>query len=527
MSALSHDPLSRFRLTLGRQIGLAFDEQRLGPLSELFEERVAHHGGDADAYLEWLANEASSDELASIVRQVTVPETYFFRHKQQFDALRALLIRNYRAAAPPRVLSAGCASGEEAYSLAITLREIWPDREPKVVAADLNPAILERARAGRYSAWSLRETPELSAQRWFRQQGREYVLDEGIRRSVRFVRANLASDEGELLTADSFDIIFCRNVLMYFTPENFRAAVQRLSRALVPEGHFFMGSAETLRGMSHEFHLCHTHEAFYYRRKSSRELSQSVPPPAPDRSWREPPPDVEQSAWVEEIGRAAARIAALTEEPARQKGNSAQPKGQAGTSRARPESAESALRAHARASLDLGPALDLLHKEQFSAALDQVRALPSDAASDPEAMLLEAVLLASSGRFDEADRVCQCLLAVDELNAGAHYVLALCSAGGGRLDRAVHHDRVATYLDPGFAMPRLHLGLMLRREGERAQARQELGQARSLLEREDGARLLMFGGGFNRNALLALCDAELELTSGTPARGARAMRGSG
>ena len=107
--------------------------------------------------------------------------------------------------------------------------------------------------------------------------------------------------------------------------------------------------------------------------------------------------------------------------------------------------------------------------------------------------------------------MCQRLLALDELNAGAHYVLALCSAGGGRVDRAVHHDRVATYLDPGFAMPRLHLGLMLRREGERAAARGSSPRRRSLLEREDGARVLMFGGGFNRNALLALCDAELEL----------------
>ena len=140
-------------------------------------------------------------------------------------------------------------------------------------------------------------------------------------------------------------------------------------------------------------------------------------------------------------------------------------------------------------------------------------------------MLLEAVLLASAGRFDDAERACQRLLALDELNAGANYVLALCSAGGGRLERAVHYDRVATYLDPAFAMPRLHLGLMLRREGERVQAREELVHARSLLEREDAARLLMFGGGFNRHALLALCDAELELASGTPARGVRAARG--
>jgi chemotaxis protein methyltransferase CheR len=520
----SHDPVARFRAALSGQLGLAFEDQRLPQLAEVFEERVAAHGGDVEAYLHGLERGATSDELASIARRVTVPETYFFRHSQQFEALRALLIRHFRPSAPPRLLSAGCASGEEAYSLVMALRELWPDREASVVAVDVNPAILERARAGRYSSWSLRETPPPSLSRWFRQEGREFVLDDAIRRSVRFVPANLASDEPrELYAPGSFDIIFCRNVLMYFTPGQFRAAVRRLSRALVAEGHLFLGSAETLRGMSHDFHLRHTHEAFYYQRKSQRELSQPAPPLPSERQWPLPPPEVEAGAWVEEIGRAAARIAALTAEPL-----AAGPLAGGRLAPVPPRATPTAGRAHPRARLDLSSALDLLHKEHFSEALDQVRALSAEAGSDPDAMLLEAVLLASAARFDESDRMCQHLLAIDELNAGAHYVLALCSAGGQRIDQAVHHDRVATYLDPGFAMPRLHLGLMLRREGQRASAREELARARSLLEREDGARLLLFGGGFSRGALLALCDAELELTASASARTAtRASRGMG
>jgi chemotaxis protein methyltransferase CheR len=522
MSEAARDPIVRFRAALAGQLGLAFDDQRLPQLSEVLEERVAVHGGDVEAYLDGLERDAPSAELASIARQVTVPETYFFRHGQQFEALRAISSRYYRTSGPPRVLSAGCASGEEAYSLVMALRELWPDREPSVVALDINPAILERARAGRYSTWSLRETPARCQARWFRQEGREFVLDDAIRRSVHFVQANLASAEpSDLLAPSSFDIIFCRNVLMYFSPEQFRAAVRRLSRALVPEGHLFLGSAETLRGISHDFHLRHTHEAFYYQRKSQRELSQPAPPLPSERPWP-PPPEVEAGAWVEEIGRAAARIAALTATPLAVGRRAEGPPVDV-----RPGATPAARRAHARARLDLSAALDLLHKEQFSEALDQVRGLPVEASSDPDAMLLEAVLLASAARFDESERTCQRLLAIDELNAGAHYVLALCRAGGGHLDQAVHHDRVATYLDPGFAMPRLHLGLMLRREGQRATAREELARARSLLEREDGARLLLFGGGFSRGALLALCDAELELTANASTRTAARARGMG
>jgi chemotaxis protein methyltransferase CheR len=493
--------VERFSAILANQLGLAFEEERLGQLAEVLSARAATRGGDIDAYLDELERQPTPLEQSCIAREVTVAETYFFRHSQQFDAVRSILLREVWGSGAPRLLSAGCASGEEAYSLVVLMRELWPDREPSVVAADLNPAILERAREGRYTEWSLRETPPHVVSRWFKKEGREYVLDEKIRRAVRFVRANLACDEPELLAPGSFDIIFCRNVLMYFTPQRFRWAVQKLARALVPEGYLFMGSAETLRGISQEFHLCHTHGAFYYRRKSESELETQQPRLLPEASnWREPPPELAMDpvAWVAEIRRAAARIATLTNEPV-----------------ARPRTRAALGGASSQRAVDLSGALDLLHSEQFSEALEHLRALPALAARDPEAMLLEAVLLASVAKFREAEGVCQRLLGVDELNAGAHYVLALCSAGGGKLERAEYHDRVAMYLDPGFAMPRLHLGLMLRREGDRAAARVELGQARSLLEREDGARLLMFGGGFNRSALLALCNSELEMTGGS------------
>ena len=138
-----------------------------------------------------------------------------------------------------------------------------------------------------------------------------------------------------------------------------------------------------------------------------------------------------------------------------------------------------------------------------------LNALPSGTAKDPEVLLLTAVLLTHGGDLAEAEKVCTELLERDEMSAGAHYLMALCreSAGDGR--SAADHDQVATYLDPGFAMPRLHLGLLARRAGDRKTARQELLQAQMLLQREDTSRLLLFGGGFGREALIALCRAEL------------------
>jgi chemotaxis protein methyltransferase CheR len=108
------------------------------------------------------------------------------------------------------------------------------------------------------------------------------------------------------------------------------------------------------------------------------------------------------------------------------------------------------------------------------------------------------------------------LLLIDELNAGAHYVLALCREHSGNRERACEHDRVAAYLDPAFAMPRLHLGLLARRAGDRDGARRELAQASILLKREDASRLLLFGGGFNREALFVLCETALRECGGRP-----------
>ncbi len=492
MNALVDAPLvERFRSALGKRLGLSFEDGRLGDLMTLLRSRV----GGADP-LQYLARfEAGSrDEIRALARELTVGETYFFRNGAQLDAFRSLV-----AALSPgvrlSVLSAGCASGEEPYSLAMILREtLRPGSpEPSVLGIDLNPAAIERARLARYTTWSLRETSPETQARWFVQDGRDFVLADAIRTSVRFAEANLAVDDAELLPAGGYDVLFCRNVIMYFTPEKCQEIVERLTRALAPGGYLFLGHAETLRGLSHDYHLCHSHNAFYYRKKTREELASGASAPglpgfAP-RAFPAPPLGAEvvpndPAGWVDNIERSTERIRALAEAPLNGAGQPADRR-------------------------DLERPLELLHNEQYARALELVRSTPEEPSADPERLLLESVLLVHSGKLAEAEQTCRRLLALDELNGSAHYVLGLCHAGAGRNDLAVHHHRVAAYLAPDFSMPRLQLGLLLRRSGELEAARRELAEARSLLEREDGSRLLLFGGGFGRAALLELCVAEL------------------
>src|SRR5205085_5667452 len=121
------------------------------------------------------------------------------------------------------------------------------------------------ARRARYSSWALRETPMDVRGRWFCDDGRDVVLERSVREAVAFESANLASDDPALWQPATYDVIFCRNVLMYFAPEQMSAVIERIAQSLVPGGFLFLGHAETLRGVSDRFHLCNTHDCFYYQ----------------------------------------------------------------------------------------------------------------------------------------------------------------------------------------------------------------------------------------------------------------------
>jgi chemotaxis protein methyltransferase CheR len=359
--------------------------------------------------------------------------------------------------------------------------------------------VVERARAARYSDWSLRSVGDDVRARWFRRSGHELLLDPSIAAAVSFVEGNLVQPDRELFADGRWDVIFCRNVLMYFSPEKTRAALTNLTRALSSAGHLFLGHAETLRGLSQDFHLCHTHEAFYYQRKVSADSIRPLPPLFARTSPLEPvalenlsgASEVGQDySWIADIDRATERVRGL---------GAATPK----------------IAAHTGSGLDLAPVIELMQSDRHSEALALFSSTVAVDNADADRLLVEATLLTHANRFPAAEAVCTRLLDLDELNAGAHYVLALCREAAGDVDRALHHDQVAAYLDPAFAMPHVHMGLLLRRSGRRDAARLELMQAHALLEREDTARLAMFGGGFGRSALRALCLAEPKSSGGS------------
>lgn len=488
-------PLAELSRTLSEKCGLRVGDDKLPVLAELLNARIRATGTHTPAaYLELLHGDLG--ELAEVASSISVSETYFLRDSRQFAAFATLLReRAARGLRYVRVLSAGCSTGEEPYSIAITIRETLPDAAAwniSILGADLNGRSLASARRTHYTPWSLRETPEPLRQKYFEKHGADYVLTREISEMVRFEQHNLAAPTSDLWRPGSYDVVFFRNVLMYLREEAARGAVENVARSMAVGAHLFLGHAENLRGLSQSFQLIHCHETFYYRLRSTG-LPESQSAPASTQSLERTPVATD---WFSVIGRSSERIGALLDRrdaPAHE-----------GCRRLEPPNA-----------VDTPPASDetiqrvisLIERERFDDALRLLGTV--DSAERAQVGLLRAVLQISTGRLEEALAECALLLELDDLNAEAHFVTALCREQQGDPDGACEHGRTASYLDSDFAMPHLQLGRLARRSGDLRTARRELKLALDLLLREAPLRIVLFGGGFDRNALQNVCRGEL------------------
>ena len=488
---MTADELARFVRVTEARFGMRCDD-RPAAMADVGSRRAAFHKEPIAQYLMRLEH-GDATELRELASELTVGETYFFRHAEQFHAFADVALPERSALrAPIRVLSAGCSSGEEPYTLAMLVRERVTDPSTVAIhAVDVNPAALARAACGRYSRWALRATPPELEARWFQRDGRDMVLASSLRAAVAFEERSLV-EAGDPWPPGWWDVVFCRNVLMYFTEAHARSALARLTRALAPGGYLFLGHAETLRGRSDDFELCHTHGTFYYQRHPATAAASPlarVPPVMPGGD-QQPPSDV---AWYENIQAATLRVHAIVDSAL---AAPPPPLAETPTQRAAIEPALAEIR-------------ELYAQERFAEALARLAALPAELARDRAAVMLRALVLMHAGRLGDAEAACVELLAAEAASADGYYLLALCRDSAGDANGAAQHARRAGELDPSFAMARVQLGLLARRAGEHDAAARELGRAVVLLEREDPARLALFGGGFSRQALVALCRAQL------------------
>lgn len=271
-SLLTEDDLRRVGDILYRSTGMTFGENKRYYIERRLADRVAKSGATSTAsYL--LSLPANPPEIESLINAFTINETYFYREEHQLKALsRSILpeiVRGRRPGDLVRIWSMPCSSGEEPYSIAIWLLENWAMVDAwhiEIVGSDIDTSALEQAQAGLYGERALSRLPANVRDRYFGPiRGYQRAIIADIKESVEFHHANLI-DKVSMVRQAKFDVIFCRNLLIYFDERSREVAAERLFDALNPGGFLCLGHTESMARISDRFELVRFEDAIVYRR---------------------------------------------------------------------------------------------------------------------------------------------------------------------------------------------------------------------------------------------------------------------
>ncbi len=257
--------------------GIYFPDNKKYLLESRLKQRInALKLSSYEEYFRKINNGLAREELNQLFDAITINETYFFRNEAQLNALRHLVIPELipQALQSPqksiRLWSAACSSGEEAYTLALIMKEEFLPRYPglraEVLGTDINTQVLQVAQEGVYREYAVRKVPPNYLRKYFRQTGMRYEISAEIKQMVRFARVNLF-DQIAMQRIRNVDVIFCANVLIYFDEKSKRKVVSYLYDSLKPNGYLFLGYSESLHGISHAFKPVHFEKTIVYKKE--------------------------------------------------------------------------------------------------------------------------------------------------------------------------------------------------------------------------------------------------------------------
>jgi chemotaxis protein methyltransferase CheR len=257
---ITADEFVRFRDFFHQKIGVQFAESKRYFVDKRIAERARAKGCDSFVdYFRLLRFDASGHEMQLLINLLTVNETYFFRENYQLEALVKHVLPEIagrkRPGDPLRIWSLPCSTGEEPYSIAISVLDGWPQSDQyqiEILGSDVDTRVLGNAQAGIYGDRSLQNVTPEQRRRYFRKLGGDYQIISELRESIDFFQLNLSSKK-EMARYRNVDVIFCRNLLIYFDDVSRREAVESIFESLPPGGFVFLGHSESMSRMSSLF----------------------------------------------------------------------------------------------------------------------------------------------------------------------------------------------------------------------------------------------------------------------------------
>jgi len=448
--------LHHFNDFLAQQMGLHFPAGRRIDLLRGLKAAAGEFGmPDAEACMQWLlSTPLDRQRIETLACHLTVGETYFFRDPKTLDALQmhilpALIQSRRQHGQTLRIWSAGCSTGEEAYSLAILVQRMIPDFKQwriTILGTDINPRALTKAESGSYGEWSFRNAPDWLKNGYFRatHHGR-YEIIASVREMVTFSYLNLSENTYPSLmnNTNAMDIIFCRNVLMYFEPALATQVLQRHSLSLADGGWLVTSPTEASQAMPGTMEIVNFPGAILYHKNTPGTARH---PATAFLAQPEPPEQIGISP-VTAPKRAMHQAAAIVL-------NKAPPK---------PPGYQQALA--------------LYRQGCYHEAAAQAETLLGSRQDRLQALHLLARIHANQGNLAKARQWCRQAIDADRLDPIGHYLLAVVLLEQGLADDGKQELKRTLYLDPEFALAHFALGNLCRQQGGSKDARKHFDNA--------------------------------------------------
>jgi chemotaxis protein methyltransferase CheR len=270
---ISEEDFQKFREYFYRKTGIQFESSKRYFVDKRLVERIEANGFDSfRSYFTLLRFQASGEELQQLTNVMTVNETYFFREEYQFQCLVNSILPEITAKkidqSPIRIWVIPSSSGEEPYSIAIYLLELWSEInhwDIEIISSDIDTQILNKARLGLYSARAIQQLPAQYLQKYFKRSGIDYQINDDLREAVEFTRVNLA-ERADTRAYRNFDIVFCRNLLIYFDDVSRKLAAETFYDSLKPGGFICLGHSESMSRISSLYKIRKFPEAIVYQK---------------------------------------------------------------------------------------------------------------------------------------------------------------------------------------------------------------------------------------------------------------------
>lgn len=481
---LTEEEIKLFQEYIKERSGINIQEGNIYTLEDAINERVKKTKiENVKDYYNFLRFHPAGkeNEFREFLNFITIRETHFFRNPPHFKVLESKILPEIKNKKRIRIWSAGCSTGEEPYSIAISVMGNIPDLRDKkieILASDISQYALKIAKEGVYEKRSVKHTDEKLLKKYFIEREGKYYLKEEVKKFVNFFYHNLITD----VYPSSFDLIFCRNVTIYFDKDTTKKVIEKFYLNLKDGGYLVIGHSESLYRINEKFELVDLDEAFVYRKSEERLREKKLPELMKKETKIFPVPEKKQVRIKEEPDEKKALLTRfLTDE----------------------------------FDVLIDEAYLLYQDKKYDKAMEICMMTSEKFPSFYSAHYLLGLIYANRGWYEEAKKELEKTIQIDSFSTESYFILGVIYSRMGNKTEAEKNFKKAIYLDSNFALAHFNLGELYFGEEKINQAIKEYQNTIDTLDFFPLHLWEEFTGSWSKEILKTTCELKIALLKGT------------